>query len=170
MTITYVVGRLSFIDTPKIFDEGANVEGKVSVMEFSSLVWFYAQCVRLYWTFSLINVCFQQVKAVHYNNTPIPDMAVYLFEGERWSTRRIENLTTNSDGIATFSFDTANLKRDIKLHVSKKQPYSYLSNICQSQQNAFMKILMQSWSSNLKHAVHYVYIWTFLLAVKTEAL
>nr|XP_033487967.1 alpha-2-macroglobulin-like [Epinephelus lanceolatus] len=93
MTITYVVGRLSFIDTPKIFDEGANVEGKV--------------------------------KAVHYNNTPVPDMAVYLFEGERWSTRRIENLTTNSDGIATFSFNTANLKRDIKLHVSNTPTLSY---------------------------------------------
>uniref|UniRef100_A0A4W6CPR1 Alpha-2-macroglobulin bait region domain-containing protein n=1 Tax=Lates calcarifer TaxID=8187 RepID=A0A4W6CPR1_LATCA len=53
--ISYVIGRLSFIDTPKIYDQGSNVEGKV--------------------------------KAVHYNDTPIPDMAVYLLEGERWSTR-----------------------------------------------------------------------------------
>lgn len=65
-------------------------------------------------------LCFQQVKAVYYNNTPIPDMLVYLFEGESWSSRRLENLTTDSDGVATFSFSTANRNGDIHLHVSKK--------------------------------------------------
>ncbi|KAK5869014.1 hypothetical protein PBY51_009978 [Eleginops maclovinus] len=46
--ISYVVGKLSFTDTPKIYGQGSNVEGKV--------------------------------KAVYYNNTPIADMPVYLFE------------------------------------------------------------------------------------------
>uniref|UniRef100_A0A8P4GQU2 Alpha-2-macroglobulin n=1 Tax=Dicentrarchus labrax TaxID=13489 RepID=A0A8P4GQU2_DICLA len=89
ITISYVVGKLSFIDTPKIYDRGSNVEGKVSV------------------------------KAVYYNNTPIADMPVYLSEGNSWSSRRLQNLTTNSDGVATFSFSTADFNGDIHLHVSK---------------------------------------------------
>uniref|UniRef100_A0A8P4K0N6 Alpha-2-macroglobulin n=1 Tax=Dicentrarchus labrax TaxID=13489 RepID=A0A8P4K0N6_DICLA len=87
ITISYVVGKLSFIDTPKIYDRGSNVEGKV--------------------------------KAVYYNNTPIADMPVYLSEGNSWSSRRLQNLTTNSDGVATFSFSTADFNGDIHLHVSK---------------------------------------------------
>ncbi|XP_051814091.1 alpha-2-macroglobulin-like [Acanthochromis polyacanthus] len=71
--ISYVIGRLSFFDTPKIFEPGADVEGKV--------------------------------KAVYFNNTPIPDMPVYLFEGETWSSRRLQNLTTDSSGVARFSFE-----------------------------------------------------------------
>uniref|UniRef100_A0A8P4KMD2 Alpha-2-macroglobulin n=1 Tax=Dicentrarchus labrax TaxID=13489 RepID=A0A8P4KMD2_DICLA len=95
ITISYVVGKLSIIDTPKIYDRGSNVEGKVSV------------------------------KAVYYNNTPIADMPVYLFEGESWSSRRLQNLTTSSDGVATFSFSTADFNGDIHLHVSKNtQKYS----------------------------------------------
>ncbi|XP_038548725.1 alpha-2-macroglobulin-like isoform X2 [Micropterus salmoides] len=92
--ISYVVGKLSFIDTPKIYDQGSNVEGKV--------------------------------KAVHYNNTPIPDMPVYLFEGERWSARLVQNLTTDSDGIATFSFNSADLKGGIHLHVGNKPKLDYV--------------------------------------------
>ncbi|XP_038548731.1 alpha-2-macroglobulin-like isoform X3 [Micropterus salmoides] len=94
IVISYVVGKLSFIDTPKIYDQGLNVEGKV--------------------------------KAVHYNNTPIPDMPVYLFEGERWSARLVQNLTTDSDGIATFSFNSADLKGGIHLHVSNKPTLDYV--------------------------------------------
>uniref|UniRef100_A0A8P4K8M8 Alpha-2-macroglobulin n=1 Tax=Dicentrarchus labrax TaxID=13489 RepID=A0A8P4K8M8_DICLA len=95
ITISYVVGKLSFIDTPKIYDRGSNVEGKASV------------------------------KAVYYNNTPIADMPVYLFKGNSWSSRRLQNLTTNSDGVATFSFSTADFNGDIHLHVSKNtQKYS----------------------------------------------
>uniref|UniRef100_A0A4W6CVY5 Alpha-2-macroglobulin bait region domain-containing protein n=1 Tax=Lates calcarifer TaxID=8187 RepID=A0A4W6CVY5_LATCA len=92
--ISYVIGRLSFIDTPKIYDQGSNVEGKVSAK-------------------------------FHYNDTPIPDMAVYLLEGERWSTRQLQNLTTDSDGVATFSFSTAHLQGDIQLHVSSAPTLDY---------------------------------------------
>ncbi|XP_051253533.1 alpha-2-macroglobulin-like [Dicentrarchus labrax] len=93
ITISYVVGKLSIIDTPKIYDRGSNVEGKV--------------------------------KAVYYNNTPIADMPVYLFEGESWSSRRLQNLTTSSDGVATFSFSTADFNGDIHLHVSNKPTREY---------------------------------------------
>ncbi|KAL6104953.1 a2ml1 [Pungitius sinensis] len=59
-----------------------------------------------------------KVQAVYYNDTPIPDMRLHLFEGERWSARLLQNLTTNSDGVAMFSFSTEGLEGDIKLHVS----------------------------------------------------
>uniref|UniRef100_A0A8P4KIA3 Alpha-2-macroglobulin n=1 Tax=Dicentrarchus labrax TaxID=13489 RepID=A0A8P4KIA3_DICLA len=91
ITISYVVGKLSFIDTPKIYDRGSNVEGK----------------------------------AIYYNNTPIADMPVYLFKGNSWSSRRLQNLTTNSDGVATFSFSTADFNGDIHLHVSNKLTREY---------------------------------------------
>ncbi|XP_034403946.1 alpha-2-macroglobulin-like [Cyclopterus lumpus] len=93
MRISYVVGKLSFTDTPKIYDQGSNLEGKV--------------------------------QAVHYNKTPIADMPLYLFEGESWSSRRLQNLTTNSDGVASFSISTAELVGDLQLRVSNLPKYGY---------------------------------------------
>ncbi|XP_027136076.1 alpha-2-macroglobulin-like [Larimichthys crocea] len=93
ISISYVVGKLSFIDTPKIYDKGSNVEGKV--------------------------------KAIFYNDTPIPDMPVYLFKGKRRSSHLLQNLTTDSNGVASFSFSTADLNGDIKLHVSNKPTWDY---------------------------------------------
>ena len=77
------------------------------------------------WILSDATLCLQQVRAVYYNDTPIADMPMYLFEGHIWNARRVENLTTNSDGIATFSFSTANRHDDIKLHVSKRWHYNH---------------------------------------------
>uniref|UniRef100_UPI003AAE80E9 alpha-2-macroglobulin-like n=1 Tax=Centroberyx gerrardi TaxID=166262 RepID=UPI003AAE80E9 len=96
ISLSYVVGKLSFIDTPKVYDQSSIVEGKV--------------------------------KAVYFNNTPIPNKLVHLFEGGRWSARLIQNLTTDSDGIATFSLNTADLRGDINLRVSttpKQEYHSY---------------------------------------------
>uniref|UniRef100_A0A8D3E523 Si:ch211-212c13.8 n=1 Tax=Scophthalmus maximus TaxID=52904 RepID=A0A8D3E523_SCOMX len=89
--ISYMIGKLSFFDTPKIYDSGSNVEGK----------------------------------AVHFNDTPIRDMPVYLFEGERWSSRRLRNLTTDSDGVAAFSFNTINITGDINIFVSTTPELGY---------------------------------------------
>ncbi|KAF7645158.1 hypothetical protein LDENG_00209080, partial [Lucifuga dentata] len=83
--ISYVVGRLSFIDTPKVYEEGSVVEGKV--------------------------------KAVYYNNTPIAHALVYLMMGEQWSARPLQNLTTDSEGIAAFSLNTTSHKANIQLTV-----------------------------------------------------
>ncbi|XP_071327813.1 alpha-2-macroglobulin-like [Trachinotus anak] len=58
-----------------------------------------------------------KVKAVHFNNTPIPDMLVYLSEG-RYSGRLLQSLRTDSDGIAAFSLNTSSLEGDINLYVS----------------------------------------------------
>ncbi|XP_058489894.1 alpha-2-macroglobulin-like [Solea solea] len=91
--IAYIIGKLSFIDTPKIYEKGSDVEGKI--------------------------------KALHYNDTPIADMDLYLFRGERWSTKLIQNLTTDNDGVAAFSFSTANLTGDITLQVSNKPTLGY---------------------------------------------
>lgn len=55
-------------------------------------------------------------------------MRLYLFEGDRWAARLLQNLTTNSDGVAVFSFSTAGLEGDIKLHVSMK--YSQHAAMC----------------------------------------
>ncbi|KAI9548108.1 hypothetical protein NQZ68_013128 [Dissostichus eleginoides] len=86
MDISYVVGMLSFTDTPKIYDQGSVVEGKV--------------------------------KAVYYNNTPIADLPVYLFMGERRSAHWIQNLTTDSNGVAPFSFSTVNVNGNIRFQLS----------------------------------------------------
>uniref|UniRef100_A0A667YXU2 Alpha-2-macroglobulin bait region domain-containing protein n=1 Tax=Myripristis murdjan TaxID=586833 RepID=A0A667YXU2_9TELE len=87
ISLSYIVGKLSFIDTPKLYEQGSVVEGKV--------------------------------KAVYFNEAPIPDYSVYLFEGNRWSARRLQNLTTDRNGVASFSLSTSNFRGDIILHVSK---------------------------------------------------
>ncbi|XP_071372715.1 alpha-2-macroglobulin-like [Centroberyx affinis] len=86
ISLSYIVGKLSFIDTPKVYEHGSIVEGKV--------------------------------KVVYFNNTPIPNKLVHLLEGGRWSARLIQNLTTDSDGIATFSLNTTDLRGDINLRTS----------------------------------------------------
>uniref|UniRef100_A0A3Q1JBX2 Alpha-2-macroglobulin-like n=1 Tax=Anabas testudineus TaxID=64144 RepID=A0A3Q1JBX2_ANATE len=87
--ISYVVGKLSFNDTPKIYRPGSIVEGKVTL---------------------------------YYNNTPISNMPLYLFErkriGDTQSSRLLQNLETDSDGVAAFSFSTVNYSWDINLHDS----------------------------------------------------
>ncbi|XP_056466612.1 ovostatin-like [Gadus chalcogrammus] len=85
--LSYVIGKLSFVDTPEVYKKGSVVEGKV--------------------------------KAVYFNNTPIPDMLLHLFEGERWSEKMpSQNLTTDSDGIASFLFDTSRYPADFQFTVS----------------------------------------------------
>lgn len=69
--------------------------------------------------FSNETLWFEQVKAVYYNDTPISKAPVYLFVGERWSECLLKTLTTDSNGVAEFSFSTDNFHEDIKLHVSR---------------------------------------------------
>ncbi|XP_046891858.1 pregnancy zone protein-like [Hypomesus transpacificus] len=89
INLSNVIGRYSFIETPKIYEHGTIVMGKV--------------------------------KVVHFNNTPIADQAVYLSEGEGWSPRLLHNLTTDRDGIASFTLNTTNSpKQDIKLIANAK--------------------------------------------------
>uniref|UniRef100_A0A4W5JGR5 Uncharacterized protein n=1 Tax=Hucho hucho TaxID=62062 RepID=A0A4W5JGR5_9TELE len=86
-SLSYLIGKLTFVDTPKIFEHGSIIEGKINV--------------------------------VHFNNTPISDMLVYLLEKKGWSSHRLQNLTTDSHGIASFSLNTTTMpKDDITLIVS----------------------------------------------------
>lgn len=68
---------------------------------------------------SATSFCSHQVKAVYFNNTPIPDKLVFLLEGEKWSALLLQNLTTDSNGIATFSLSTTNYTRNMQLRVSQ---------------------------------------------------
>ncbi|XP_034549609.1 murinoglobulin-1-like [Notolabrus celidotus] len=86
LEITYVIGKFIFMDTPKVYEKGSVVEGKV--------------------------------KAVRHDGTPITNMLVYLLEGGRWSARLLQNVTTDSEGIANFSISTAEKNRDIRLTAS----------------------------------------------------
>uniref|UniRef100_A0AAZ1X9D9 Alpha-2-macroglobulin bait region domain-containing protein n=1 Tax=Oreochromis aureus TaxID=47969 RepID=A0AAZ1X9D9_OREAU len=86
VTISYVLGKVSFINVPKVWERGSNVEGKV--------------------------------RAVYHNNTPVCDAPVYLFTGQLWQPRSLQNLTTDSNGVASFSFSTDNFDGDIQLHAS----------------------------------------------------
>eukprot|EP00063_Salmo_salar_P094406 XP_014069241.1 PREDICTED: alpha-2-macroglobulin-like [Salmo salar] len=87
IALSYVIGKLTFVDTPKIYEHGSVIEGKINV--------------------------------VHFNNTPISDMLVYLLEKKGWSSHRLQNLTTDSRGIASFSLNTTTMpKEDINLIVS----------------------------------------------------
>lgn len=72
------------------------------------------------WILTHKMLCCSQIKAVSHDDTPLANMKVHLFEGERWSARLLQNLTTNNEGIATFSMSTAEFKRDINLLVRTK--------------------------------------------------
>ncbi|KAG7282540.1 hypothetical protein CRUP_001115, partial [Coryphaenoides rupestris] len=92
--LSYVIGKLSFVDAHKVYERGSVVEGKV--------------------------------KAVYFNDTPIPNKVLHLFEGQRWSVAQLtQNLTTDSDGVAQFSFNTSRFEDNIKLTVSALPTLAY---------------------------------------------
>ncbi|PWA28033.1 hypothetical protein CCH79_00012155 [Gambusia affinis] len=84
--LSYVIGKLAFVDLPEIYVKGSNLEGKV--------------------------------KAVHCNGMPISNMTLYLIEGHVWSSRLLQNLTTDSNGFATFTVSTDTFDGDIFFGVS----------------------------------------------------
>ncbi|MED6277588.1 hypothetical protein CHARACLAT_015032 [Characodon lateralis] len=83
--ITNVAGKLSFVDTPRFYKSGSNVEGKV--------------------------------KAVDYHDRPIPYMKLQLFKGLRHMELFVQNLTTDSHGVAVFSISTDTFHGEIRLVV-----------------------------------------------------
>uniref|UniRef100_A0A3Q0RUC1 Alpha-2-macroglobulin bait region domain-containing protein n=1 Tax=Amphilophus citrinellus TaxID=61819 RepID=A0A3Q0RUC1_AMPCI len=87
ITITYLIGKVFFIDTPNIYESGAIVEGKVSV------------------------------KSVYHNGAPISGNKVYVFEGDRWSPRSVQNVTTDRNGVALFTLHTDDLKGNVQLYI-----------------------------------------------------
>ncbi|XP_075891994.1 alpha-2-macroglobulin-like [Nelusetta ayraudi] len=91
MDLSYVIGKVSFIDTPSVYKAGMTLEGKI--------------------------------KVVFFNNTPIPDKAVSVIMSERRREHRLlGNITTNNDGIATFSINTTEHQLQIELKGSVEEP------------------------------------------------
>uniref|UniRef100_A0A3Q3EZL1 Alpha-2-macroglobulin domain-containing protein n=1 Tax=Labrus bergylta TaxID=56723 RepID=A0A3Q3EZL1_9LABR len=86
--LSYVVGKLFFIDTPRFYDKGSIVEGKV--------------------------------KMVTFKNEPVPDMPVYLLH-DRWGIHLLQNLMTDSNGIAPFTLNMTNFENNVFLKVSVKK-------------------------------------------------
>ncbi|XP_056329989.1 alpha-2-macroglobulin-P-like [Danio aesculapii] len=57
-----------------------------------------------------------KIKLSDFKDAPIPNKEVYLLEGENWSSKLLLNLTTDSDGLASFSLNTSSFsKEDISL-------------------------------------------------------
>ncbi|XP_036454018.1 alpha-2-macroglobulin-like [Colossoma macropomum] len=60
-----------------------------------------------------------KIKVTKFSGKPIPNKNVYLFEGRIWSPKRIQNLTTDVNGLASFSVNTSDhSKTEISLMAS----------------------------------------------------
>ncbi|KTF99972.1 hypothetical protein cypCar_00019544 [Cyprinus carpio] len=60
-----------------------------------------------------------KVSASDFSGKPIASKAVYLLDGSQWPTKLLLNLTTNQNGLADFSLNTADLpKADLSLVAS----------------------------------------------------
>ncbi|KAF4104075.1 alpha-2-macroglobulin-like [Onychostoma macrolepis] len=69
-----------------------------------------------------------KIKLENLNGAPLQNKDVYLLEGKRWSSKRLLNLTTDSDGLASFSLNTSSLsKSDINLMASAYPEFHYQS-------------------------------------------
>uniref|UniRef100_UPI0037E830FF alpha-2-macroglobulin-like n=1 Tax=Semicossyphus pulcher TaxID=241346 RepID=UPI0037E830FF len=88
VALSYIVGKLSFIETPKFYKKGSILEGKV--------------------------------KVVNIKDEPVPDMPVYLFD-DYWMAPVLRNLTTDSNGIATFTINTTGAENNIRLRAALEQ-------------------------------------------------
>uniref|UniRef100_A0A8C2EB41 Alpha-2-macroglobulin-like n=1 Tax=Cyprinus carpio TaxID=7962 RepID=A0A8C2EB41_CYPCA len=67
-----------------------------------------------------------KIKLSNFKDAPIQNKVVYLFEGETWSSKLLLNLTTDSDGFASFSLNTSSLpERDINLMASVYPELNY---------------------------------------------
>uniref|UniRef100_A0A8C2Q6Q9 Alpha-2-macroglobulin domain-containing protein n=1 Tax=Cyprinus carpio TaxID=7962 RepID=A0A8C2Q6Q9_CYPCA len=69
-----------------------------------------------------INIFFffsvEQIKIVNLKGAPLQNKEVYLLAGKRWTSKLLLNLTTDSDGLASFSLNTSSLpEKDITLMV-----------------------------------------------------
>lgn len=71
----------------------------------------------------------QKVSASDFSGKPIASKAVYLLDGSQWPTKLLLNLTTNQNGLADFTLNTADLpKADLSLVVSWYFFYSFILN------------------------------------------
>lgn len=72
---------------------------------------------RLHW-FLFLTFLSQQISASSFNGTPIARKAVYLLDSSQWPNKLLQNLTTNLNGVASFSLKTTDFpKADLNLLV-----------------------------------------------------
>ncbi|XP_067283795.1 uncharacterized protein [Pseudorasbora parva] len=110
VSITFEVGKVTFVDLQDYFEPGLTNNGKVNV----SLV---AEAFKLVPLPNLGHL--YQISVSRFDGTPIASKAVYLLDGTSWPNKLLLNLTTNQNGLATISLNTANLpKADLNLVVS----------------------------------------------------
>ncbi|XP_043114437.1 alpha-2-macroglobulin-like [Puntigrus tetrazona] len=70
-----------------------------------------------------------KIKVSDFKDAPIQNKTVYLFEGETWSSKLLLNLTTDRDGLASFSLNTSSLpEKDINLMASVDPGLHYQSH------------------------------------------
>ncbi|XP_051522154.1 alpha-2-macroglobulin-P-like [Myxocyprinus asiaticus] len=70
-----------------------------------------------------------KVKLTNFKGAPIHNKAVYLLEGQSWSPKLLQNLTTDSNGLASFSLNTSSLpNNNINLMASMHPDFHYRSS------------------------------------------
>ncbi|ROL50863.1 Alpha-2-macroglobulin-like protein 1 [Anabarilius grahami] len=119
--ITFEVGKVTFLDLLDYFEPGSTINGKASkslslVSEAFSLVQFPNRDLS------------QQITVSQFDGTPIVNKALYLLDGN--NNKLLLNLTTNQNGLVTFSLNTVNLpKADLNLvaSVTPEVVYRYKS-------------------------------------------
>ncbi|XP_043082079.1 alpha-2-macroglobulin-P-like [Puntigrus tetrazona] len=67
-----------------------------------------------------------KILASYFNGTPIASKAVYLLDGSQWPNKVLLNLTTNQNGLATFSINTTDFpKAGLNLMASATAEVAY---------------------------------------------
>ncbi|XP_017537981.1 alpha-2-macroglobulin-like [Pygocentrus nattereri] len=67
-----------------------------------------------------------KIKVTSFSGSPIPSKKVYLLEGERWSPKLLQNLTTDVNGLASFTINAPNEpETDISLLASVNPDSQY---------------------------------------------
>uniref|UniRef100_A0A8C2Q753 Alpha-2-macroglobulin-like n=1 Tax=Cyprinus carpio TaxID=7962 RepID=A0A8C2Q753_CYPCA len=70
-----------------------------------------------------------KIKLSNFKDAPIQNKEIYLFEGETWSLKLLLNLTTDSNGLASFSLNTCSLpQEDINLMASVYTEFHYIDH------------------------------------------
>lgn len=113
-----MIGRLSFVDTPTIYEKGANVVGKVGKHGVFVVHIYIAGELKRPLVTPLSPS--KQIKAVYYNGTAMAGEVLHLFKGQRWSQELFQNVTIDSAGMAVFTLCTKDLEENIFLEVWEK--------------------------------------------------
>ncbi|XP_073673332.1 alpha-2-macroglobulin-like [Garra rufa] len=67
-----------------------------------------------------------KIKLLNFKGAPVQNKVVYLLEGEPWSSKLLLNLTTDSDGLASFSLNTSSLpENNIALMACEYPTFQY---------------------------------------------